>query len=94
MGVETVEYENITRPASTMTVNIQGTEHRGQDRQRRSQQRASQHRSRMKQNQSATVKENVRQVEIGTRLLLKTLVPSHTQIVNASMKERVTRIER
>jgi hypothetical protein len=42
----------------------------------------------MNQNQSTTVKENVRQVEIGTRLLLKTLVPSHTQIVNASMKER------
>ena len=86
--METVEDEMITRPASTMTGNIQGTEHRGQDRQRRSQQRAGQHRSRMKQNQSATVQENIRQVKIGTGLLRKTLVPSHTQIVNASMKER------
>ena len=87
-GLKTVEYVSITRPAPTLTRNIQGRRHSGHDKQRRSQQRAGQHRSRTQHNRSTVVKENVRQVEVGTRLLRKTLVPSHTQIVNASRKER------
>ena len=79
-GLETVEYVSITRPAPMLTRNIQGRRHSGHDKQRRSQQRAGQHRSRTQHNRS--------DIEVGTRLLRKTLVPSHTQIVNASRKER------
>jgi hypothetical protein len=88
IGAETVGYETITRPSVTSTANGQSREQRSQDKSRRNQQRTGRYQNKTRQNQSATVRENVRQVEIGTRRFLETLVPTHTQIVEASRKER------
>jgi len=87
-GDETVEYMNITRPAAISATNRQDREQRSQDKNKRNQQRAGHHRNKTRQNHSTTVRENVRQVEVGTRLFREALIPNHTQIVAASRKER------
>ena len=58
-GVETVEYGNITRPASTLLRNIQGKDHCGQDKHWRCQQQADEpYRKRMRQNKEEEEEEH------------------------------------
>ena len=88
-GEETVEYVSITRPAAISATNRHDRGQRSRDKNRRNQQRAGHHRNKARQNHSTTtVRENVGQVEVGTRLFREALIPNHTQIVAASRKER------